>query len=291
MASTPDSLGWNTSVWDTIKQTVHDETQRTKIGQKILPLNGPLPDMMNVPSDITEVSDGGLTVTEGASTSLIETTVQFAMTKTQVNSQEEQLSTALTLATRAANLISIAQDQLIFQGSVKLPENLVQARLNSNNGKGLLSEGDKDIKSIEVRPVGREGSKAKYGVNTFAAVVDGIASLQRDGHYGPYALVLHTDIYADTYAPLEDTLIMPADRIKPLVEKGFYGTGALPEKRALLLSQGGNTMDLTIGVDTTPEFMFLDNTGMYRFRVFERFALRLKNKQAVRRLVFKEKEQ
>jgi uncharacterized linocin/CFP29 family protein len=286
-STTLDSLGWSTAVWDSIKQAVHDETLRTKIAQKILPLNGPLPDMMNVPSDITEVGDNGLTVTEGDSTALIETTVQFAMTKTQVQQeQQQQLSTVLTLVTRAANLIAIAQDQLIFQGKVRLPEELVQARLNGNNGKSLLGEGDGEIKFIEVQPVSRQRGKAKYGENTFAKVADGIASLQEDGHYGPYALALHTDIYADSHAPLKDTLIMPADRIKPLVEKGFYGTGALPQKRGVLLSLGGNTMDLTVGVDATPEFMFFDNEGMYRFRAFERFALRLKDKKAVRRLKF-----
>src|SRR5690349_21082384 len=106
MSTATDSLGWPSTVWDALRKTIHEETQRTKIAQKVLPLNGPLPNLMNVPSDITEVGDNGLTVTEGASTTLIETTAQFAMTKTQVM-DEQQLSTALTLATRAANLISI----------------------------------------------------------------------------------------------------------------------------------------------------------------------------------------
>jgi len=289
--ATVNSPEWNTAIWDSIKQAVHDETQRTKIAQKILPLNGPLPHMMNVPSDITEVGDNGLTVSQGDLTALIDTTVQFAMTKPQVEQEEQQLlSTVLTLVTRAANLIAIAQDQLIFQGKVRLPKELVQVRLNGNNGKSLLGE-DGEIKPIKVQPVSRQGGKAKYGENTFAAVADGIASLQKDGHYGPYALALHTDIYADSHAPLKDTLIMPADRIKPLVEKGFYGTGALLQKRGVLLSLGGNTMDLTVGVDTTPEFISYtprNNSGaIYSFQVHERFALRLKDKKAVRRLEFK----
>jgi hypothetical protein len=45
-----DPLGWNSTTWDTLKQAVHEETQRTKI----LPLHGPMPDALNVPSDITE---------------------------------------------------------------------------------------------------------------------------------------------------------------------------------------------------------------------------------------------
>jgi hypothetical protein len=49
-----DPLGWNSTTWDTLKQAVHEKTQRTKIAQKILPLHGPMPDALNVPYDITE---------------------------------------------------------------------------------------------------------------------------------------------------------------------------------------------------------------------------------------------
>jgi uncharacterized linocin/CFP29 family protein len=282
--TTGDALGWSSATWDALIQAVHQETRRTKIAQKILPLHGPLPDAMNVPSDIT-VGANDLRITEGASTILTEVSVQFAMTKTQVQ-QEQEMSTALTLATRAANLIATGEDHIIFQGSIQnLPQdlrNLIRAR-NDNNVNGLVGVGNQ---AEQVQPI--QNNPLRYGENTFRAVADGISYLQGQGHYGPYALILHTDMYADTHAPLQGTLIMPADRIRPLVEKGFYGTGALPERRGVLLSLGGNTMDLTVGIDATPEFMFVDNDGMYRFRAFERFALRLKNNRAVRRLEFQE---
>jgi uncharacterized linocin/CFP29 family protein len=192
-------------------------------------------------------------------------------------------------------LIAIAQDLLVFQGGkVKLPK-FVQARIPPNNVDSLLGERDKDIQSIQVPQIkgaaGAAAARSTYGENTFAKVAQGIAELQSDGHYGPYALVLHSDIYADTHAPLEHTLIMPADRIRPLVEKGFYGTGTLPQKRGVLLSLGGNTMDLTVTYDAAPEFLSYargnDGGGaMYSLQVRERFALRLKDKKAVRRLEF-----
>lgn len=82
---------------------------------------------------------------------------------------------------------------------------------------------------------------------------------------------------------------MPADRIKPLVEKGFYGTGTLPERYGVLLSLGGNSMDLVVGLDAVPEFISYtpgNNGAMYSFQVRERFTLRLKDKNAIRRLEF-----
>jgi hypothetical protein len=88
---------------------------------------------------------------------------------------------------------------------------------------------------------------------------------------------------------------MPADRIKPLVTAGFYGTGTLPAEgldpkdrktTGILVSLGGNTMDLVVGMDAMTAFLQEDTEGRYRFRIYERFGLRLKDKTAVIRLEF-----
>lgn len=103
----------------------------------------------------------------------------------------------------------------------------------------------------------------------------------------PYAVALYSDLFADTYAPLAGTLVMPADRIRPLVSQGFYGTGTLPEATGLLVSLGGDTMDVVVGVNPTTVFQQMDNDGIYRFRVFERFALRIKDPTAIVNLYFR----
>jgi hypothetical protein len=108
-------------------------------------------------------------------------------------------------------------------------------------------------------------------------------------------LVLQTTPYADTYAPLPATLTLTADRIKPLVTAGFFGTGTLPPNPApaparpalpvppgppffgVLVSLGGNTMDLVAGLEPIAAFMQEDTNGNFRFRVLERFALRVKD--------------
>jgi uncharacterized linocin/CFP29 family protein len=80
---------------------------------------------------------------------------------------------------------------------------------------------------------------------------------------------------------------MPADRIKPLMDSGLFGTGTLPKLNGLLLSIGGNTIDLVIGKDAITAFMQEDGEGLYRFRVFERFAVRDKDITGRVRLGFK----
>jgi hypothetical protein len=83
---------------------------------------------------------------------------------------------------------------------------------------------------------------------------------------------------------------LTADRIKPLMTAGFFGTGTLPPNPGappvvplvapyygVLVSLGGNTMDLVMGLEPLVAFMQEDTNGNFRFRVLERFALRVKD--------------
>src|SRR5262249_59930963 len=79
----------------------------------------PMPDVLTTPADTVSTDDSGglalLKVEEGLTVPLMEIWVEFALTKDQVGA-EEQLATAVTLATRATNLLAQAEDLLIFQG-------------------------------------------------------------------------------------------------------------------------------------------------------------------------------
>lgn len=77
------------------------------------------------------------------------------------------------------------------------------------------------------------------------------------------------------HAALPTTLLMSASRIRRLLKTTFYGTNTLPAMTGLLLSVGGSTMELVMGRELMATFMFEDPNGKFRFRVWERFALRL----------------
>ena len=117
----------------------------------------------------------------------------------------------------------------------------------------------------------------------------------QEHHYGRQALVLPTTIYADTYATRATTLDIPAitaDRIKGLIEN-FYGTSTLPgfpsssSAKGVLLALDGNTMDFVVQMAPTVAVVTQDSaSGDFVFKVYERFALRLKDKKAVVELDF-----
>jgi uncharacterized linocin/CFP29 family protein len=311
-----DKVHWSQDVWDRIDRAVHDEVMRTRVAEQFLPIHLVIPQTTSVPADIIPPRDATtqtLTVDEGVTTRLNETWVEFALTPQQVDQETGNISelghsTAVTLATRAANILAQAEDLVIFQGqnAINDPNSLFKTIVRSRGvpaDTGLLDlnlSGQSQpplLPPVQVVPVLRLPNPTQpgsiYGENTFRAVTEAYSILQGQGHYGPYALVLQTTPYADTYAPLPTTLIMPADRIKPLMTAGFYGTGTLPSNlptkasfAGLLVSLGGNTMDLVVGLDATTAFMQQDTDGAYRFRVVERFALRLKDTTAVIRLEF-----
>ncbi len=303
-----DKLAWSQETWNRIDQAVHDEAQRTKIAAKFLPLYPVGPDTTTVPSDAVDPQTSPLlTVNEVAFSPLLEIWVEFALTKQQYE-DEEHLMTAVTLAINAANKVSRAEDLLIFQGDVGLADDLFQSQTVNLRGArrsgntivgpftitGLLPA-DQKI-AVEPTEAVADPAQNRYGENTFAKVAEAYSLLQKT-HYGRQALVLPTSVYADTYAPLRTTLIMPADRIKGLVDERFYGTSSLPDKfgvqghtqltpEGVQVALDGNTMDLVVGMDTTTAFMQVDGEGLYRFRVFERFTLRLKDRKAVVELDF-----
>jgi len=316
-------IPWSKDVWDRIDQAVMTEIKRTRICARFLPVRMVPPKTTSVPTDSYQASVAGagvgsiLNVDEGATLRLNEYYVEFEMTPQQVDQEEgdfKQLghSTAVTLATKAANVLALAEDLIIFQGqnaitgATPFTSNLVQGLGgNKPSDTGLLNfpVGDSApgagpltvapapaISVIEVDPLAPPVGGVIYGSNTFEKVAAAYSQLQATGQYGPYALVLETVPYADAFAPLPATLTLTADRIKPLMTAGFFGSGTLPPNPppapaapyyGVMVSLGGNTMDLVAGIEPITAFQQEDTTGNYRFRVLQRFALRVKDPTAI----------
>jgi len=274
-----EALGWSQDAWDRLDEAVSNESKRSSIASSILPLIGPLPNAVTVPGDVIDADK--LAIAEDLTLPIVELTAEFTLTTAQV-AGEASLLTATSLATRAANLVAQAEDALIFQGdagNASAVFTFVSQRQRA--GAGLVASAPAEI---VVEPTTAGGNQ--YGENTFAAVAQAYALLQSKGHYGPYALALHDAVYADTFAPLPSTLVSPADRIKPLVVQGYVGSGALPPSTGILISVGGNTIDLALATDAAVDFMNVDGAGLSHFRVWERFALRVKDRTALIRLRF-----
>jgi uncharacterized linocin/CFP29 family protein len=259
---------WTSSIWGRIDAEVKCELRRACIATKFLPIVHSLsPSEATVAADKIDTVAGVLSIDQRKVLALLEESQPFLLSKEQYH-DEGRMGTAVTLASRAANQLAQAMDTAIFNGG---------------ENPGLLTAPEK---VIDVNPLD-PGRPGEYGENTFKQVAAAYAFLQSKGQYGPYALVLRTEQFADAHAPLPTTLIMPADRIRPLMTAGFYGTGTLPAKRGVMVSIGGNTVDVAIGVDGATAFTQIDEDENYRFRVYERSTVRVKDKRAIVVLDFK----
>lgn len=290
---TNGALPWSTETWEVIHQAVSHETERVEIGPKFLPPFKASPEALTVTSDT--IVEGGerefLFIDEAATVPLVEIWVELSLTPQQV-AKEMDIHSARTLAIRATNFLSRGEDALIFQGqaAVESDPQFTGGRVEHRSGPagtGLLNAplGEDQIVNVSslapAEPIFRE--------RTLQAVTEGCARLKNDGHYGPYALVLNDIPFGDTFEPLPGTLIKTADRLRPMLKAGFYGTGTLPGDpcpMGLLIDVGGNSMDLVLGKAAHTTFLFDDAEGLYRFRVSKRFALRLKDPSAIIRLIF-----
>lgn len=275
-----------TQNWDDIDKAVDDENQ-LKVAARFLspyPLLGKTSALRGI---INAKKSPILSIQQSDMMPLIEIGVQFALTAAQVT-DEAQSQTGVTLAHRAGALGALAEDLVIFQGNKGLDDPVFQTVQTdgSDAGTGLVFAPPKD-QVIPVFPVivdPADPDQNRYGENTFGEVARAFALLQKT-HYGRCALVLHTNVYADTYAALPDTLAVPAERIKGLVSDHFFVSSALPPFTGILVAIDGDTMDLVVGQDPFTEFTQVNNS-QWIFRLYERFALRLKDPTAVVRLEF-----
>jgi uncharacterized linocin/CFP29 family protein len=268
---------WSQDVWKAINDAVAQEIAKVRIGQKVFPTTV-------LDGDPTELQDqvidfGNLSIVEGHTKQFVEISQEFPLTSTQV-AKEEADKTCQTLSRMAAKALALAEDIILFQGRDGKLDGVQEDQIDGAK-QGLLGEASpqnaddndprKVSKPIEVNPLKPARPGVIYGEGIFSAVVAGIAKLVSKGQAPNYALFLPTRVYADTFVPPSNgSLVTTADRIKPLVEGGFYGTGTLPEGRGLLAALGGDPTCLFMGREANTEFERKERRE-YIFRVSERF--------------------
>jgi uncharacterized linocin/CFP29 family protein len=216
---------------------------------------------------------------------LVEVSAPVILTSAQATDQE--LSSALLLIRRAANKLARAHDEIIFTGQPaadELPPKAKALGLKAQWGsanQGLFETAN----TVEVRPTdGQTIGEALVG-----AVADALVALEDHGYIGSYVLILGQSLFKEANTPSKGSMVLPSDRMKNLMElppeQQVHRSSVLKDNTGLLLSLGGQPMDQAVAVHPRFEFSRIGDEQERRCRVFERFALRLKEKDSVVKLI------
>lgn len=299
-------LNWSESMWAEINDAVLKEVWKVREAQKVFPTTAFDVSPTQVADE--QIDFAAMIIKEGETKPFVVIYREFSLTNTQVM-QEAELRTARTLAKMTAKELALAEDGYIFQlgdrDQRKRPRDipvLASPAIHADNWRknldfGLLGEAnppnandilvDRVAEPIVVNKAGDE-NQAEYGEETFKAVADGITKLVAKAQAPPYALFLPTAIYADTFVPPSPaSLVTTADRIKPLVEAGFYSSPVLPGKEGLLVALAGEPVKLFIGREATTEYLRTEG-DRYFFRVVERVQYVVRDPRSLILLRFEE---
>jgi uncharacterized linocin/CFP29 family protein len=302
-------VGWTDAQWNRIREEVLREWQKVRVAGSFLPIYGPLLSSTHVvPSEV--IGPGGA-VDDGEISRIYELTAPVQLSRQQV--AEEDLSGALLLLRRAATALAIEEDDVIFNGQTA---SRPSARLGDQKGvrrfpdvqrtdgeppaaiTALEKAGQDD--SSNRGPLGlvrgavqRETLDPRSGPVLITTITNAISTLEANGYGPPFVCVLGRGAFRVAHDPIGDSMVLPADRIEPLIGRPLLRASVLDylettpgHTAGVVLSLAGDSMDLVVAVEATPEFTQVDAAGHFVFRVFERFALRIKDSNAIVRLGF-----
>jgi uncharacterized linocin/CFP29 family protein len=163
---------------------------------------------------------------------------------------------------------------------VRLGDNFHYERLKATNpgGLGLMYGADLSVPKIPLALDRRDQMVQDF--------VNAVNNLEAEGHLAPFVCVLGSAAFQATHRPEPATFVLPSDQIEPILGSQILRSSAIPGDRGVLIALAGDPIDLAVAVDASPQFLNITEEGKYRFRVVERFALRVKEPKAIVRLEF-----
>lgn len=144
--------------------------------------------------------------------------------------------------------------------------------------KGLATS----ISAVSVAALKDQGEDV--GEKLVTAVVNAIAALEDTSHPEPFASVLGSNVYEEAHRPRTDSMVLPADRITPLLKGPLLRSGQMDKDTGIVVSLAGNDIDIVVATPPKAQFLQLTAEAKYLFRVYEKFMLRIKDPTAVHAL-------
>jgi uncharacterized linocin/CFP29 family protein len=261
-----------------VNAAVTEAFSKASVASAFLPMYGPLAgsaetvrnerlkeDDLNKPRTVTLDADH-----DAVNLKLVNLTVKVELSSEQV--ADETLSNAMLAFRRAANILAQEEDLIVFEGYRRgVP------RKNSAYVANSVTEPQMGLADLPARLGARFVNFDGRGLEVVQRVIGAIHTLEDDFHTAPFACILGNGLYDRAYEP-SDSLVLPADRIIPLLKGGpLLRSGKMDTTTGIVVSLAGNAIDIVVGTPPTVQFLQRTTEAKFLFRVYERFVLRIRD--------------
>lgn len=271
-------IDWTSEQWNQIQQLVADEVSQVSVAGSFLACCGPLEGSATVVRSQRLSDQPSLITVDDVSTLQLWTLAVYVELR-QRQLAEEHLSGAVSAFRRAANLLARAEDAIVFNNEApltipnpnvlniprKVPPQCTAS--GGNNVDGLVAEGRKT-------PLTTTG-------DFVSDIASAIATLESSGHFGPFACILGQRAFVTANTPIPKSLVLPKDRVEPMLGTQLLRSSTLNDEQIVVVSLAGDPIDVVVATSPTVQFLNVSDEAKYRFRIYEKFVLRIKEQQAV----------
>jgi uncharacterized linocin/CFP29 family protein len=294
---------WTDEQWARVNQVVQEEAKRARVAATFLPLYGPLE------ADADYVRDQGITypfiagvptqqLAIGDRDTMRLATLQVPVPVRNAQMADPEMTSALAVFRRAANVLARLEDAVVFRGLAPDPANPggfappagigglpgiwgITGALDAQGIWRLLPPLPPPGRSIVIPAMPIVGRSERL----VTAISDAIGRLEGNGHFGPFAAVLGQQLFLVAQTPDPGSLVLPQDRIIPFLGGGpLLRSSTLDEFRGftgVVIALGGAPIELVVATDMCLQFLQVTAQPAFLFRVSEKIALRIKEPAAI----------
>jgi uncharacterized linocin/CFP29 family protein len=280
-------LNWTDAQWQTVNDAVTEAFGRASVTSAFLPMYGPLAgstetvrnERIDRVRDVVPQVIKLDTFHDAVNLKLVNLTVNVELTSEQV--ADDALANALFVFRRAANVLALEQDRVVFAGYGRglTPEENSPCVVNQVNVQRGLADlpARYDFAGLITPPPDANNYVPTRGQLVVVAVVNAMTELEENSHPSPFACVLGNDLYVAVQDP-SASLVLPADRLTPMLKGGpLLRSGQIDRQTGIVVSLASNAIDVVIGTPPTAQFLQRQGDGKFLFRVYLRFSLRIRD--------------
>lgn len=300
MTSNNPQVPWTDEQWELVTKTVQTEAGRARVAATFLPLYGPLPpdadfvrrEALDYDPRPPTTEPQRIVVDDISTVPLATLYVKVWLRGAQM--ADPNLTSALQMFRRAANVLARLEDAVVFQGQAKANQGPSDATATGGlpNIWGIIGGSECEGLLQAARGSRVEYLKASHGTSREARglvhqVSARIGDLELKGHLGPFAVVLGETLFSDAQNP-SGSLVLPSDRIIPFLGGGpLLRSSTLPDDEGIVVALGGAPIDLVVACDLSVSFLQVTEEPKFLFRVHEKIRLRIKEEGAIEHLIRK----